>query len=99
VTKQKKHKEGPLEKKWGFYTGTGINAKKGKDALVLREKLSGGEFAIVQMFGGCWTSSPMKVIEEIKTSNLQRAHTRFNEVAAELGFKSKPIRTIVEFFH
>lgn len=95
---KKKLKEGKLEKKWNFYIGTGINAQKGKDTIVLRKSPRGGEFAIVQLFGGCWTSSPMKVLEEIKTSDIKIAETQFNKVAKKLGFKKQPIRTISEFF-
>ena len=61
--KQDKIKVGSLEKKWESYTGTGITAKKGSNALALRESIGGGEFAIVKLYGGCWTTSPMKVLE------------------------------------
>lgn len=87
-------KEGRLEKKWSSYTGTGINANKGKDALVLREAVGGGEYAVVKLLGGCWTNSPMKVIEEITTSELSVAKARFDEIAQDLGFKGQPVRGI-----
>jgi hypothetical protein len=94
AAKRPRIKKGPLEKKWDSYTGTGINASKGKDALVLREGIGGGEYAVVKLFGGCWTNSPMKVIEEIKTTNYNDAKSRFDEIAKKLGFKEKPVRGI-----
>jgi len=96
--KSRKIKEGPLEKKWEFYTGTGITANKGKNALVLRENIGGGKFAIVKLYGGCWTTSPTKVLEEIKTSVPQEARERFNALAKKLGFKMQPIRTAAILF-
>ncbi len=91
-------KEGKLEEKWHSYIGTGITANKGKDAIVLREALGGGEFAIVRLYGGCWTNSPMKVLEEIKTSNVGDARQRFNAVAKKLGFRTQPLRTLALLF-
>lgn len=98
TTKRPRIKEGPLEKKWDSYIGTGINASKGKDALVLREGIGGGEYAVVKLFGGCWTNSPMKVIEEIKTTKLDAAKLRFDEIAKKLGFKEKSVRGISLLF-
>jgi hypothetical protein len=92
--KQRRIKEGPPEEKWNSFRGTGITAKKGKDALALRESIGRGEFAIVKLFGGCWTSSPMKVIEEIKTSNLDEAKKHFDTAAKRLGFKAQAVRTL-----
>ena len=86
-------KKGSLEKKWGSYTGTGITSERGKDCLALREGVGGGEFAIVKLFGGPWTNSKMKVIEELKVSSLEVAHERFKAVSKKLGFKQKPLRT------
>ena len=70
------------------------NARKGKNALVLREGIGDGKFAIVKMFGGCWTDSPIKVIEEIKTSKLHEAKARFDKVAKKLGFEEQAVRGI-----
>ena len=84
--KRRKVKEGPLEKRWQSYSGTGITATKGEDALALRKALGGGgEFAIVKLYGGCWTNSPMKVLEVIQTSNLKNATKRFNVLSKRLG--------------
>lgn len=94
AVKRPRIKKGPLEEKWDSYRGTGINANKGKDALVLREGIGGGEYAVVKLIGGCWTNSPMKVIEEIKTTKLDAAKSRFDEIAKKLGFKEKPVRGI-----
>lgn len=87
-------KEGRLEEKWHSYRGTGINAAKGRDALVLREGVGGNEFAVIKLFGGCWSNSPMKVIEEVKTKKLATAKSRFDAIAKRLGFKEKPVRGI-----
>ncbi len=90
---KKKHKERSLEEKWSSYAGTGITAKKGKNAIALREAVGGGEFAIVKLIGGCWSDSTMEVLEEVKTSSLEIARERFNTLVQQLGFKTQPIRT------
>ena len=87
-----RHREGPLEKKWRSYTGTGIAAQKGKNALALREAIGGGEFAIVKLYGGLWTSSPVKVLEVLKTGSLKKAVFRFRAVVKKLDFKMQPLR-------
>lgn len=87
-------KKETLEEKWSSYLGLGINAAKGEDSLVLREACGGGQFAIVELKGGCWTNSPMKVIEEIDDVEESQAEARFNEVAEQLGYKKQPVRGI-----
>lgn len=82
-----------LERRWQSYTGTGINAKKGNDAIVLREKLGGGQFAVIKLFGGCWSNSPMRVLREINTSSFKEAESCFNETVKRLGYNKKPVRT------
>jgi len=94
-----KIKEGPLEEKWRSHTGTGITANKESDALALRESMGGSkEFAIVKLYGGCWTTSPMEVLEELKSSNLEEAKKRFADLAKELGFKIQPERSMSLLF-
>jgi hypothetical protein len=91
-------KDETLEEKWSSYRGLGINATKGEDSLVLREACGGGQFAIVELKGGCWTNFPMKVIEEIDVVEQSKAETRFEEVAKQLGYQKKPVRGIEQFF-
>ena len=96
--KKREIKEEDIEKKWHSYTGTGITASKGKNALALRGSIDGRKFAIVKLLGGCWTNSPMKVIEEINTSNLNKAKKRFDAMAKKLGFKEQEMRTVALLF-
>lgn len=90
-----------LEKKWSSYAGTGINATKGEDALVLRSSVGAEQFAIVELTGGCWTSSQMRVVEEVNTADEAVAKARFEEVARENGYKAEPVRglgVLIELF-
>lgn len=88
------YKETKLDKEWRCYVGTGINAEKGNDALVLREACGGGKFAVVKLHGGCSTSSAVQVLEEIDTADLVTAASAFAAQAMKLGFAPKPIRHI-----
>ena len=83
-------KQGPLEKKWGSHSNTGIYAKKRKEALVLWQGLE-AEFAIVRLYAGLNSIAPIEVIKEIKTPHLQKAVKEFNKIAKVLGFtKNSP---------
>jgi hypothetical protein len=88
---------GPLERKWSSYVGTGINARKGVDKLVLRSGLGihGDEYAIVRLRGrriwSFWKKSSIEVVEEIQTTELGVARSKFNEIAKGLGFKEGKI--------
>lgn len=97
LKKRKHEKNQELEEKWGFYEGAGIVAKRGKNSLALRKKIGGGEFAIVKLFGGFWTNSPIKVLEEIKTGSLKKASRRFEDVAKKLSFRLQPLRELGSF--
>ncbi len=87
-----------LEEEWESYTGTGITAKRDDDAIALRQAIDGRKYAIVKLIGGCWSDSPMTVVEEINTNNPKVAQQRFTEVAAQLGFEQQPLRGIEQFF-
>ena len=90
--------EKTLEQKWSSYRGIGIMSRKGKNILVLCERIGGGEFAIVELFDGSpQTSSKMKVVEEIKTADIAEALKRFKEVAKNLRFKGLPRRMLANF--
>ena len=90
--KKRKYKEGPLEREWRSYSGTGITASKGRNNLALREAIGGGKFGIVKLYGSLWTTSTIKVLEEIRTSSLEEAKKRFNDLVKELGFKMQAVR-------
>lgn len=85
-----------LKKKWSSYCGTGVNASKDDDSLVLRKSACGSEFAIVKLIGGCWSNSEMHVLEEIQTASQVVAEQRFDQLAQELGFARQPTRTFAE---
>lgn len=92
------YKETERDKEWHSYTGTGITAENGNDALALREEVGGGKFAVVKLHGGCWTTSPVEVLEEINTSDLAEATECFNAYAQKLGFAPKPVRGAEKLF-
>lgn len=94
----KKRPDQALVDKWQSYTGTGITANKGENSLALRQAIGGEEFAIVKLHGGCWTTSRLEVLEEIKTDNREVAEKRFQEVSEKLGFERQPVRTFMELF-
>ncbi len=83
-----------LEEKWSSYRGTGVNASKDGDSLVLREGAVGGEFAVVKLINGGGTVSKMQVLEEIPTTSEFVAKQRFVKLVQELGFVLQPTKTI-----
>ncbi|MEK6839365.1 MAG: hypothetical protein AABX72_00320 [Nanoarchaeota archaeon] len=88
------YKETKRDKEWHSYTGTGITAEKGNDAIALREAVGGGKFAVVKLHGGCWTNSAVEVLEEIDTSDVRKASVRFDVIVQQQGFATKPVRGI-----
>lgn len=85
------YREGAREDRWRSYRGTGIVSCKDKAALVLRERLGGGKFAIIALRDGPNTNSPMKVLREVNSSDVNVAIKRFNAVAKQHGFPTEPV--------
>lgn len=72
------------KEKWLSYVRTGLMAKNGVSLLALRQKIGGGQFAVVLLANDGYLQD---VIEEIDTSDLNEASIRFREITIQSGFQ------------